>query len=1086
MFYTKIENVIVGKSNMTRKNKRLANWALAVGSVILVSSMTQADADHDWENPAVFGINKEAPHCTLMPYESQSKAVRLDRTASRWHQSLNGQWKFHWSKDPNSRPADFYRTDFDVNGWDTIKVPSNWQMEGFGTPLYTNVQYPFHKNPPFVMQTPPEHFTNFDARNPVGSYRTAFKVPSKWDGRQVFIVFDGVDSAFYLWINGQNVGYSQDSRTPAEFNITPYLQKGKNTLAAEVYRYSDGSYLEDQDFWRLSGIYRDVYLYSTPKLHIRDFFVNTDLDADYKNAVLRIDAQVASYADYGGVVPTLEVKLIDKTNSGLFGKNEIIESMATPSGKSFTLGNQIEYSFVADVENPKKWTAETPNLYTLVLTLKDEKGKVIEYVSCNVGFRKSEIKGGQLLINGQPIYIKGVNRHEHDPDTGHTISRESMIQDILLMKQNNVNTVRTSHYPDVPEWYDLCDEYGLYIIDEANIESHGMGYGKESLAKQSEWKDAHMARQVAMVERDKNHPCIIIWSLGNEAGDGPNLEATSAWTKQRDPSRPIHSEQAKQQPHTDIVCPMYARIPKIVEYASQEQARPLILCEYEHAMGNSLGNMKDYWIAIRKYKHLQGGSIWDWVDQGLRKKDNQGREFWAYGGDFGDHPNTGNFCCNGLVQPDRKPNPHLFEMKKTYQNVHVASQNPESGNVDIFNENFFISTDSLETLWEVTENGKVIQKGSLRTVVVQPQQTKTITIPFEKPKVKSGCEYHLKVSFVLNAKQAWAKKGHFLAWDQFELSYETPSAPAVAADTLPALNVQEAGDGVTIQGADFEVAFDKSKGVLMSWKVQGKNLLAAPLVPNFWRAPTDNDKGNKMPDRCGIWKDAGPNRAIDDFRLVQTEPQIVEILARTTIAAKDTTLDTIYTVYGSGEILINYILIPDKDLPEIPRIGMQMQMPGEFSTMQWFGRGPQESYWDRKDGYAVGLYEENVYKPEHIYVRPQENGNKTDVRWASWTNSKGTGLAAIGQPLIYASAWPYTMDDLEKARHINELPTRETITVNIDYKQTGVAGDNSWGARPHDQYTLFANQPYQWKVRLVPLTKKRNIDEVVLQTLPTF
>ena len=1260
------------------------------GLCVLMTTMIislGANAANDWENQNVIGINKQPPHSTLTPYESLRKAENLDRTASKWYRSLNGDWKFHWSPDPDSRPADFYKTDYDVSDWDEIPVPSNWQMQGYGTALYTNATYPFRKDPPNVMGTPPTHFTNFDARNPVGSYRRTFNIPSDWEDRQIFIHFDGVDSAFYLWVNGQKVGYSQDSRTPAEFDITEYVQKGKNTVAAEVYRYCDGSYLEDQDFWRLSGIYRNVYLQTTPKQHIRDFFVHTDLDERYQDAVLRIEAEVMNYADNDTDAPTVEANLIDKANDGWFSDGEIAEATAQATVKTIPAGEHLMYTIETEIKNPKKWTAETPNLYTLVLELKDSQGKLLEAVSCNVGFRTSEIKGGQLLINGKPVLIKGVNRHEHDPDTGHTISRESMIRDIQIMKQYNINAVRTCHYPDIPEWYELCDEYGLYIVDEANIESHGMGYGRESLAKQPEWGKAHMARMQAMVERDKNHPCVIIWSLGNEAGDGINFENNSAWAKQRDPSRPIHYEQAGERPHTDIVCPMYAGIDRLVRYARREQTRPLILCEYEHAMGNSLGNMMDYWDAIREYKHLQGGFIWDWVDQGLRKtpdpvttikdqsrsnltaelngtiedgpdttksirgyliledadvlditgksltlqawvkqeqrsqaehepiiakgdeqyalKINNGRlEFliyddgwqnmlvdlpdnwyrqwhrvtatydgsfmklyidkqeagsksytgsiqhcdypvgigidpqnrsrvfnglisnariynqalsgdqltqttiepvlvmdmnaksiktvepdkdtwyWAYGGDFGDQPNDNNFCCNGLVQPDRKPNPHLTEAKKAYQSIHVTSDNPQNGQFKIYNENVFISTDMVDAVWELTENGKVIQKGSLDTITIQPQQAQTVTVPFDKPELQPGSEYLLKISFILNDDQPWARKDHLVAWDQFNLAYEAPAAPALDMASMGSLTVQESENEAVIKGEDFTVIFDKTKGVLKSWTVEDMDLMAAPLVPNFWRAPTDNDNGNGMPNRCGIWKQAGLNATVEEMNINQIDPKTVKISVNSKIAAESTLLESVYMVYGSGELSMEHTLTPDRNVSEIPRIGMQMEMPGEFSTMQWYGRGPEESYWDRKSGYAVGLYEDDIYNPEHIYVRPQETGNKSDVRWAAWLNKKGQGLAAVGMPKIEVSAWPYTMQDLQKARHINELPLRETITVNIDYGQTGLAGDNSWGARPHNQYTLWPNQTYQWKAMLFPVTKDIRLDEAVLRTCP--
>ena len=1265
--------------------RNLKVFALLLGAWVMTETFAQTAPD--WENPEVFGINKQPPHCTLTPYANTNKAQTLDRTASKYYKSLNGDWKFNWSPDPDSRPVNFYKPDFDISGWDKIPVPSNWQMHGYGVPLYTNTVYPFKKDPPFVMGTPPAHYTNFNARNPVGSYRRTFQIPGSWDDNDISIIFDGVDSAFYLWVNGKKVGYSQDSRTVAEFNITDYLQDGENTLAVEVYRYSDGSYLEDQDFWRLSGIYRSVYLQAAPKLHIRDFFVHTDLDAEYNNAILRVDAEVINSSDSEAAPPTLEVELIEKAKPWLMifpSKQTLVSDTAATQTQSIPAGEKAEYAFSTALENPKKWSAEMPNLYTLVLTLKNEKGKTIEAVSCNVGFRKSEIKDGQLLVNGQPIYIKGVNRHEHHPDTGHTISRENMIEDIMLMKQNNVNTVRTCHYPNMPEWYDLCDEYGLYIIDEANIESHGMGYGPESLAKQPEWKAAHMARQMGMVERDKNHPCVIIWSLGNEAGDGPNFEATSAWTKQRDPSRPIHYEQAGQKPHTDIVCPMYARIDWITRYAEKEQERPLILCEYEHAMGNSLGNMHDYWVTIEKYKHLQGGCIWDWVDQGLRKTPDpvttlkesksglqavvkgtianggllgylefedapalditgkaltlqamvkpaegelQGHQpiivkgdhqyalkisdrrlqffvyndtwntvnadlpanwagrwhqvaatydgsvmtlyidgkpvnsrafskpitsctfpvgigfdpeapsrrfnglikkvriyntalsadqlrkydapmsdsavlwldidkakrtttqqddrwFWAYGGDFGDQPNSSNFCMNGVIQPDRKPNPHMYEMKKVYQNIKVHAEDLANGKVAIQNKYFFETTDFVDLIWNVTEDGIVIEKGSLGAVSIAPQETKIVAIPFDKPVAKPDSNYHLMIQFILNSNQPWAQKGHVVAWDQFQLPIETPAPPVAKLSQMPSVTVSETAQQAVIQGADFTVTFDKTAGVLSGWTYNNTPLMAAPLKPNFWRAPTDNDHGNRMHERCAVWKKAGPDATVKSVTVKQVNPQAVQVNVTLKLAADDTLLKTVYTVYGSGDVLMDNTLKIGDDLPELPRIGMQMQMPGAFSTMHWFGCGPQESYADRKTGYPVGIYAEDVYHPEHVYARPQENGNKSDVHWAAWVNKKGTGLIAIGQPLINASAWHYTMADLEKAKHINELPARETITVNIDLGQTGVAGDDSWGARPHKQYTLWPDKTYQWQVRLCPVSK--SADDIVNQTLPAL
>ena len=1251
---------------------------IAIAALVVIAAVSAAVPD--WENEQVIAINKEKPRCTAMPYPDWAGAIRADRMSSDWSRVLNGDWKFHWSPDPDSRPKEFYKENYDISGWDTIPVPSNWQIQGYGVPLYVNHPYAFIPDPPRVMTTPPVHFTTYEHRNPIGSYRHTFSVPSDWDGRQVFMVFDGVSSAFYLWINGQKVGYSQGSRTPAEFNITPYLRAGSNTLAAEVYRYSDGSYLECQDFWRISGIFRDVYMYSTAPLRVRDFFVKTDLDEHYQDATLTVEAEVHNYTDRQQPY-RLSGTLLDKDNVS-------VATLAFDSSTAQVGANPV-ISSVVPVSNPDKWSAEAPNLYTLVLTLWDSRGNAIEYLSTRVGFRKVEIKDGQLLVNGVAIYLKGVNRHEHDPDTGHVMSRESMIQDIKLMKQHNINAVRNAHYPTVPLWYELCDKYGLYVVDEANVESHGMGYGEDSLAKQPEWKKAHVARNEAMVERTKNHPSIIIWSMGNEGGDGINFEAVSDWIKDRDPSRPIMYERALQRPHVDIVTPMYSRIPHLRNYARQEQARPLILCEYAHAMGNSVGNLQDYWDVFERYKHLQGGFIWDWVDQGLRKEagptyhihesaaqysarldgrlttgpsgrkaiegsmtfghepalditgqaitleawvqpnrsggqhgpivgkgdqqymlklfdQNQQVEFfiydntwinvqarlpeeayqngvhlagtydgrtlklyidgrmvaqqahtgsiagsaypvgvgtntqadnrqfsglihaariynavllpeelnqadftadsravlwldldkaditekdptlpwfWAYGGDYGDQPNDGNFCINGLVQPDRKPNPHLNEVKKVYQNIKVHPANIMAGRFIIENKYAFIPLNFVEAIWEVTHNGRRVQNGSLGVIPVKPLTTQLVDIPFQAPGQPVDGEYHLTVSFVLTEDHLWAGKGHVVAWDQFKL----PLAQAVqtaALSRMPPVSITDRGEALTVTGSDFTVLFDKQAGTLRSFVYRDTELLASALTPNYWRAPTDNDEGNNMPNRCGVWKMAGPNRQTQQVRVVQRHPQMVQISVTDHLAAGDSALKTHYTIYGSGDIKINQTMSPGSGLPELMRIGMQGQIPGQFNTMTWLGRGPWESYWDRKTGAAVGLYQEDVYQPDHIYVRPQENGNKTDVRWVAWTNDQGKGLLAVGDSLMYTSAWPYTMQDLEQARHIHTLPRRDTITINIDYKQTGVGGDNSWGARAHEQYTLHSDRTYQWSVRLTPLEALDDAQTVASKVLP--
>jgi len=977
----------------------------------------------DWENPEMIGQNKEAAHCTLMPYPNTKKALMGTREASPFHKSLNGNWKFNWVKKPAERPKDFHKLDYDVSSWKEIPVPSNWELYGYGIPTYTNAAYPFapvNPNPP--------HIPHDD--NPVGSYHTEFTIPGDWKGREVFLHFDGVRSAFYLWINGKKVGYSQGSMTPAEFNITKYLRKGKNILAAEVYRYSDGSYLEDQDTWRLSGIYRDVYLFSTPQVHLRDFFVCCELDEQYRNAVVSVTAKVRNYAKKCAKAHTVEVTLLD-------ADGEAVGAEPLMSGESaeITAGADGIVEMAYRIASPHKWSAERPYLYKVLLTLKDSKGKIIEVEQCDFGFREVEIKGGQLLVNGVAVLFKGVDRHEHDPDHGRAIPLSRMIQDVKLLKQNNINAVRTSHYPDDPKWYEICDKYGIYLIDEANVESHGIGYHPDrTLGNKGKWEKAHLDRTVRMVERDKNHPSVIIWSLGNEAGDGINFEATSAWIHQRDSSRPVHYERCGERAITDIVCPMYAPIERIVKYAEVEQERPLIMCEYAHAMGNSVGNLQDYWDVIEKYKHLQGGYIWDWADQALRKKTTGGVEFWAYGGDYGDIPNDDNFLCNGIVQPDRKPNPSLYEVKKVYQYIKAEAVDPAGGKVRIHNKYDFISLDFVDILWELTSGGELLQRGKMPGMSLAPRQTQEVTIPFSKPILKAGAEYWLKIIFALAEDTLWAESGHVVAWDQFKVPFDVAPAAEANVDGMAELKLQQSDKVITVTGDDFTVTVGKKSGAIESLKFGDVELIKRPLIPNFWRVPIDNDKGNGMPNRLSVWRQAGPDRTINEVGVEQLKPQVVRISVRASLPAGNCDYRNIYTIYGSGDVVVESNLQKPENinLPNLPRFGMQMAMPGEFNVMTWYGRGPHETYWDRKTGAAVGVYSGQVEELIHDYVRPQENGNKTEVRWVALTNKDGAGLLAVGMPLLSVSAWPYTMWDLERARHVHELPRRDSVTVNLD------------------------------------------------------
>lgn len=1008
----------------------------------------------DWENQLITSINKEKPHATLMPFDSVRQALELTRDQSPHYKNLNGKWKFKWSPDPQSRPRDFYDPHY-IAEWDEIDVPSNWQMKGYGVPIYVNKGYPFVAMPPFVTVEPPSNYTTFRHRNPVGSYRTVFEIPPQWKDREIFINFDGVDSAMYLWVNGHKIGYSQDSRTPAEFNITDHVHVGENLLAVEVYAYSDGSYMECQDMWRLSGIFRDVYLFSTPKLHIRDFQIVTDLDADYRDGDLQIDIEIINYSDSRKAIPGVNAVLYDNRQ----------ETVVQSSGqlKGVIEGHScVTCKLAMHVKNPAKWSAETPNLYTLVISLETEEG-IAEAVSANVGFRKVEIKDGTLLINGEYVHIKGVNAHEHDPDTGHYVTPSLMKTDIELMKRNNINTVRTSHYPRSPLFYDLCDRYGLYVIDEANIETHGMQYGSRSLGNDASWLHAHLDRTANMIERDKNHACIIIWSLGNESGDGVNFVATSRWVKRRDPSRPVMYEPARLGGHTDIVAPMYPLIGTLKYYAENHTDRPLIMCEYCHAMGNSAGNLQDYWDVIEAYRMLQGGCIWDWVDQGLRKKDPAGGgEFFAYGGDFGDYPNDGVFCANGLVRADRTPHPHLNELKKVYQSIKVLSFDAREAQAVLKNKyNFLNLNDFVFLKWEILTDGCVAHEGRI-DVDVAPGEIKTIKIPMPGALDKTR-ENVVRISFPLKRDTAWADAGLTMAWDEFEIPH---SAHLVPAPEGGAMSVKQDSGTVLVTSGDFAVTIDRLSGMIDTINAQGR-VFSLRGKPNFWRAPTDNDLGAKIPTRLRIWKNAAQSLKL--LSLDVDQDKTVRIVASLLIESTGSGLQIIYEILPNGNIAISYSLHADRALPEIPRIGMQFDIQEQYSRMIWYGKGPHESYSDRKTGAMTGIYESNVHKPSPMYIRPQEYGNKTDVRWVGFLDGQGAGLFFFSDRVFNASAWPYSMQDMESATHPHLLTPRRSITVNIDHCQMGVGGDNSWGAPVHPRYRVPAGQyRYRFVIRVLP------------------
>ena len=1043
----------------------------------------------DWENSKIFNTNKEPAHSTLIPFESVDKALGK-REDSPYFKSLNGIWKFNWVKSPSERPENFYKLDFKVDNWEEIDVPSNWQMRGYGIPIYTNKKYPYSINTKDI----PKIDHNY---NPVGSYKRYFNIPSNWKERKIFIHFAGVKSAFYIWINGKKVGYSQGSMTPAEFNITEYIKTKNNVLAVEVYRWSDGSYLEDQDMWRFSGIFRDVYLYSTPKVHIRDFFARCELDENYEHAELKVTVKVIHYGKEDAEHNKVELSLLD--NEKRLVNSEILMNKAF----SIKPGTEHLMELQATIKYPKKWTGETPYLYDLFLSLKNSKDQIIEVEHCKFGFRKIELNTqGSFLVNGKSIIFKGVNRHEHDPDHGRAIPYDRMIQDIMLMKQNNINAVRTSHYPNHPKWYDLCDEYGIYVLDECNLESHGL---REIIpGSDPNWTEACVDRMVSMVERDKNHPCVVMWSLGNEAGMGENFKIMKIETLKLDPTRPIHYEGDYNREIADVISFMYMS-PKQLERAAKKPGRtgkitnpkPIVLCEYAHAMGNSLGNFQEFMDVYESYSNAIGGFIWDYIDQGLRKISDKGDEFWAYGGDYGDEPNDGTFCINGIVMPDRKPNPALYEVKKVYQNVKIYSLDLLEGKLIIYNKFNFISLDDFITKWELTANGKVIQQGLFDRLNISPNEKKELKASFHEPKFEPNTEYHLKVITSLGKNKLWAEKGHIIAWDQFKLPYISPKE-CISINAVTDIRIDDLKGIYNIKGEDFNISLGKKTGAIESYIYKNIELFKSPLIPNFWRVPTDNDLGVidftqflGVPDltRYSItsfdfsWKNTSKNRTVKDITFEKVNRNSLRVFVLFNIDNSEEDMAFTYTIFGDGNIVIKSSIRPSINMA---RFGMQLTIPNKFDKITWFGRGPHETMLDRKTSGSLGIYTGKVEELIHNYIRPQENGNRTDVRWIALTNEEDIGLflSDMGGTYLSISAWPYSSEDLELANHTYDLPKREFNTLNIDFKQQGVGGDIPAMAVLHKKYKLKKNEEYSYTFRIRGYSKDKGDFNSLFKKIP--
>ncbi|WP_035483115.1 glycoside hydrolase family 2 TIM barrel-domain containing protein [Gaetbulibacter saemankumensis] len=1051
--------------------KRINRYSYLIFSLIILASC-QKYKDYSnipfeepnpkpWETPQIFEINKEEPHAYFIPYSSLEQARLDDKWQSPLVQSLNGIWQFNISKNLKERPVWFFKDDFDTRDWDTIKVPANWETEGFDYPIYTNVKYPHGKTPPLINED----------YNPVGSYKRTFKVAKEWDGKDVVLHFGAVSSAMNVWVNEQFVGYSEDSKTPAEFNITKYLKEGENTLAVEIFRWSDASYLEDQDFWRLSGITRDVYVVARGHKSLKDFKVGSSLNDTYTNGLFSLETEFQNDGEL-----TVEAVLLDN--------NEVVKEFSETTSAT-------SVKFDAEIPNVKQWSAEIPNLYELIITLKDG-NNILEVIRQDVGFRSIEIIDNTLRVNGKYVYVKGTNLHEHHDKTGHVVDKETMLLDIKRMKAHNINAVRTSHYPHQELWYQLCNKYGLYIVDEANIESHGMGYGEESLAKNEDWKEAHMYRTVNMYQRDKNQPCIIIWSLGNEAGNGVNFMATYNYLKSIDTTRPVQYEQAHGGENTDIYCPMYASMESMESFAKVKADKPLIQCEYAHAMGNSVGNLKDYWDLIEKYDVLQGGFIWDWVDQGLLTTNEAGEEFWAYGGDFGpkDVPSDGNFCNNGLVDPDRGVKPHLLEVKKVYQYIKFNAVDLKNGVVEIKNKYAFLNLSRFNFSWEIIGDGISVSEGEIENFELLPNETKQIEVPFEF-EVKPGVEYLLNIHAKLKNSSGLLDAGTVMASEQFALPIYKKAAKKDNTE-FPDITLEDSDATAVITGENFSLSFDKTAGVISSYKVEGEELLISGPIPDFWRAPVDNDFGNNLYKRSRIWRKAGEQRKVTTAVVKKLNNNTVTVTFNFDLVdgekGKIADYKSSYLVYASGEVEVaNHFKMAQDDLPEIVKMGMNLVMPRSFDQMTWYGRGPHESYQDRKTSALVGIYSGSVADQYWAYIRPQENGNKTDVRWVSITDKDGKGLLFEGKPLLEVSAHHNIMEDFESTertdgrqvpgvevinRHTTDVKPRDLTSIDIDYMQMGVGGDNSWGAWTHPEYRL-TDKEYSYSFSMKPISAKK-------------
>lgn len=1016
-------------------------------------AVLSAEAQKDkpwWLDPEVNEVNTMAPRAAFFAYETENLAKADQKARSERYLSLEGKWKFNFSKDHDKAPRDFYSLKYDDSQWTDFPVPGILELNGYGDAIYSNNGYPwrtqFRPEPPFVEER----------NNYTGSYRKMVTVPADWKGERIYLHVGSATSNLMVWVNGKFVGYSEDSKVSAEFDLTKYLTPGKeNLIAMQVMRWCDGSYLEDQDFWRFTGIAREVYLYARPQAHIADLFITPDLVNNYQDGTLEVKLNAV-----GAKGETVMFSLKDKE-----GK-EVAAQTAKVGGNG-----EVKVNF--DIKNPLKWTAETPNLYTLYTTLMDGK-QVAEVVPQRVGFRKVEIKNAQVLVNGQPVLFKGANRHELDPVTGYVVSMDRMLEDIRVMKELNINAVRTCHYPNDPRWYELCDIYGIYMVAEANIESHGMGYGDKTLAKEPTYEKAHLERNESNIKIYKNHPSIIFWSVGNEAGYGPNFEKAYDLVKAYDPSRPCQYEQAGQNGKTDIFCPMYYDYGGCDKYSQGDNPRPLIQCEYAHAMGNSMGGFKEYWDMVRKYPKYQGGFIWDFVDQGLRVKNKQGKTIDAYGGDFGRYPTSDhNFNCNGIINPDRKPNPHANEVRYYYQNIWATAKDLKAGEVEVYNENFFKSLDDVELQWTLESEGKVLANGR-NALDIPAQQKRVVKLDgYSLPADVKG-EVVLNLDFVLKKAEPMLDAGYAVAREQFVVNpYTFPTMESVLAVTSGKYDTrkvekEEKVAWVTLSAGNTSVTFNHWNGWIDYLDVDGKPMLEEgyAITPDFWRAPTDNDYGAGTQRKLHAWKN--PEMKMKSFKVVENEGKAekgVEVVYD--MPSVEATLTMTYTLTPAGELVVNEAMTVNKDAkhkPELMRYGMQLVMPKAYNMLTYYGKGPGENYIDRNNGDRLGVYDAKVADQYWGYVRPQESGNKTEVRYWQVKDENGKGLEFYSFAPMECSTLNYLASDLDDGwdknahqSHSGDLTPRDFSVVKLAARQRGLACVNSWGAIPLEQYRM----PYQ-------------------------